>query len=57
VSYDLWTSPNGLPILVIIFHYVGKDKKVHCIIAALREVSSNYTGENLAVPVIELIKD
>lgn len=57
VSCDLWTSPNGLPILALIFHYLGANKKVRRTVAALRELSGSHTGENLASVVMEVVKD
>ena len=53
----MWTSTNSLSILVIIFYYVGANSKVKRTIVGIKHVNSNKTGKNLAVVVIEVIKD
>jgi hypothetical protein len=57
ISCDLWTSTNDLPILVIILHYVDQNGITRRNVAAMKEVDGAHTGENLSVPVLEVIKE
>jgi hypothetical protein len=57
VSTDLWTSTNGLPILVIIFSYITKRGKLRRTVAAMKKVLGSHTGENLAHVVMDVVKE
>jgi hypothetical protein len=57
ISCDLWTSTNDLPILVVILHYIDKNGKSRRNVATMEEVDGLHTGENLSVPVLEVIKE
>ena len=41
----------------MIFHYVNKHGKLRKTIAAIREVSGEHTGDNLAEVVMKVIKE
>ena len=57
ISCDLWTSPNSLAILGIIAHFINEDGKLqHCVLA-LKDVIGEHTSENLAVKVLDVVKE
>jgi hypothetical protein len=48
ISCDLWTSPNCLPILGVVAHYISEDGKLESTTLALVNVEGPHTGENLS---------
>jgi len=38
ISLDIWTSPNSLPILGIIAHYISEDNKLESAVLAMKEI-------------------
>jgi hypothetical protein len=52
VSLDIWTSPNSIPILAIIAHYISEDNKLESSLLALKEIEGSHEGDNIA-PIIE----
>ena len=52
VSLDIWTSPNTIPILAIIAHYISEDNKLESSLLALKEIEDSHKGDNIA-PIIE----
>ena len=52
VSLDIWTSPNAIPILAIIAHYISKDNKLESSLLALKEIEGLHKGDNIT-PIIE----
>jgi hypothetical protein len=57
ISCDLWTSINDLLILVVILYYVDKNTNIRRTVISIKEVDGSYTGENLSVPVLIVIKE
>jgi hypothetical protein len=57
ISYDLWTSPNCLPILGFVGHYISKDGQLDSATLALVEVEEEHSGENLARYLQEVVED
>jgi hypothetical protein len=45
-TVDLWTSPNKLPLLGIIGHYIAENGNPCQSVLGLREIHERYTGEN-----------
>lgn len=57
ISVDLWTSPNHLPMLSIIAHYVlSKGEKRQSVIG-LRKVEGDHRGQNQARIVLNIIRE
>ena len=52
ISLDIWTSPNCLPILGIIAHYISTDNKLESAVLAMKEIQGSHKGENIA-PIVE----
>jgi hypothetical protein len=57
LSFDLWTSPNGLGLNVIIAHFVDSEYDIRTILIGLREVIGEHSGENIGQTVIEVIRE
>jgi hypothetical protein len=57
ISCDLWTSPNYLPILGVISHYISKDGQFESAILALADIEGEHLGENLARYLQEIVED
>ena len=57
LSYDLWTSPNSLAILRVIVHYVDEDKALQHTNLTLKSIIRDYTKEQLATAIIEVLTD
>jgi hypothetical protein len=53
VSLDIWTSPNAIPILTIIAHYISEDNKLELSLLVLKEIEGSYKGDNI-IPIIEV---
>ena len=52
ISLDIWTSPNAIPILAIIAHYISEDNKLESSLLALKEIEGSHEGDNIT-PIIE----
>ena len=52
---DIWTSPNTIPVLAIIGHYISEDNQLDSTVLALQEIQGSYEGENVALVVIEVL--
>ena len=57
ISCDLWTSPNCLPILGFVGHYISEDGRLESPTLALVEVEEEHSGENLARYLQEFVED
>jgi hypothetical protein len=57
ISCDLWTSPNCLPILGFIGHYISEDSQLESPTLALVEIKGEHSGENLARYLQEVVED
>ncbi|OLL26463.1 putative AC transposase [Neolecta irregularis DAH-3] len=57
ISCDIWTSPNSLPILGIVAHYITEDGKLRHSVLALKDIDGEHNGENLADIVVQVIKE
>jgi hypothetical protein len=55
ISADLWTSPNSLPIVGIVAHYLDKDLVVQSTLIGMRRVKGAHTGENIAEAMIPVL--
>jgi hypothetical protein len=38
ISLDIWTSPNNLPVLGIVAHYINEEGSLEHLVLALREI-------------------
>ena len=54
-TVDLWTSPNKLPLLGIIGHYIAENRDLCQSVLGLREIYGRHTGENQALVIMRLI--
>ena len=57
LSLDIWTSLNNKPILGVVAHYISESRALEHVVLAMKEIEGSYIGENLALVVIEVIKD
>lgn len=57
LSLDIWTSPNSLPILGVIAHYISEDNQLESTTLALKEIQGSHDGENIAPIVEEVLED
>lgn len=57
ISCDMWTSPNCLPILGVIGHYINEDNVLEHVVLGLREVMGAHNGENIATVVMQVLVD
>lgn len=57
LTLDCWTSPNHLPILGVIAHYISSEKKLEKSVLALRQIDGAHTGENLAGLVYRVVQE
>ena len=55
ISADLWKSPNSLPIVGIVAHYLDKDLVVQSTLIGMRRVKGAHTGENIAEAMIPVL--
>lgn len=57
LSFDLWTSPNGLAILGVVGHFINHDGKRRQVLLGLREVIGEHSGENMAAILLAIIRE
>jgi len=57
LSLDIWTSPNCLPILGVVAHYISEDNQLESSVLAMREIQGSHRGENIALIVEEVIEE
>jgi hypothetical protein len=57
ISCDLWTSPNCLPILGFIGHYISEDGQLESATLALIDIEEEHSGENLARYLQQVVED
>lgn len=57
ISVDLWTSPNHLPMLGIIAHYVSSKGEKQQSVIGLRKVEGDHGGQNQARIVLNIIRE
>lgn len=57
ISLDIWTSPNNLPILGMVAHYISEDNELEHAVLALKEIQGSHEGENVALVVLEVLED
>jgi hypothetical protein len=57
LSFDLWTSPNGLAILGTVCYFIDKAGHPQHRLLGLDRVSGDHGGENQARYLVRLIKD
>ncbi len=55
LTLDIWTSPNTIPVLAIISHYISEDNQLDSTVLALQEIQGSHEGENVALVVIEVL--
>src|SRR5690554_3832818 len=56
-TVDIWTSPNGIPILGVIAHFVTKEMQLERQVMALRELEGPHTGENISAAFTHVITE
>jgi hypothetical protein len=57
LSFDLWTSPNGLGLNAIVAHFMDSKYAIRTILLGLREVIGDHSGENIGQTVVEVIRE
>ena len=57
ISCDLWTSPNSLPILGVVAHYISEDNILESSTLAMIELKGKHEGENIAPNVVRIIEE
>lgn len=57
ISFDGWTSGNGLGLLAIVAYWLDEDWNPHNALLGIREVSGRHTGENMASCVLKVFED
>lgn len=57
ISLDIWTSPNNLPVLGIVAHYINEEGTLEHSVLALREIQGGHEGENTAPIVLEVLEE
>lgn len=56
-TVDLWTSPNKLPLVGIIGHYITENGDLCQSVLSLREIHGRHTGENQALIIVKVIAE
>lgn len=57
LTFDLWTSENGLALLGVVAHYLDREMKARSVAIALKTVDGAHTGENIAPLMIAVIDE
>lgn len=56
ISFDVWSSPNHLPMLAVIGHWYDGHSDSSCVLLGLRDIDGSHNGKNLAA-VIEQVEE
>jgi hypothetical protein len=54
ISFDEWTSPNGLAIVGVVVHYLDKDLIDRSYLIGMQRINGAHTGENIAEAVMPI---
>jgi hypothetical protein len=57
ISCDIWTSPNTLPVLGVVAHYISDDNELEHAVLAMKEIQGSHEGENIAPVLLEVLED
>lgn len=57
ISFDLWRSPNSIPLMAVVVHYTDKSLKNRKTMIALRRLSGSHGGENMGALLVDILKD
>lgn len=57
LTFDLWTSPNGLAILAVSGHYIDREYIPQQRLLALREQLGAHSGKNIAATVVKVLAE
>jgi hypothetical protein len=55
ITLDAWTSPNNIPFLGVIGHFISDDGCIDHLVLGLREIEGTHTGENLCVMLVRIV--
>jgi hypothetical protein len=55
ITLDAWTSPNNIPFLGVIGHFISDDGAIDHLVLGLREIEGTHTGENLCVMLVRIV--
>ena len=55
VSFDGWSSPNGLAVVGVVVHYLDKDLVNRSYLIGMRRIRGAHTGENIAEAVMPVL--
>lgn len=56
LTSDCWSSPNDIPIIAIIGHFMAHDK-LQRVVLSIKEIQGKHTGENLSSYVYQALVD
>ena len=57
LTFDLWTSDNGLALLGVVSHYLDQEMKARSVAIVLKTVDGVHSGENIAPVMISVIDE
>jgi hypothetical protein len=57
LSFDLWSSSNGLALCGIVGHYIDHEGFLRNLLLGLRELVGEHSGENIAGAVADVVRD
>lgn len=57
LALDLWSSPNSLPILGVIAHYLSEDNLLEESVLSVQVIEGDHSGGNLAKYTMKTIDD
>jgi hypothetical protein len=55
ISFDGWSSPNGLALVGVVVHYLDKDLVNRSYLIGMRRIRGAHTGENIAEAVMPIL--
>lgn len=57
LSFDGWSSPNGLSLLGVVAHWIDKDCTLRNALIGMPRLEGQHSGEKIAMAVSALIRD
>ena len=55
ISFDLWTSPNGIAFCGIVGHFVGQGHNAVSVLLGLKRMKAGHTGEDIAEVILPVL--
>ena len=57
ISFDLWTSPNGLAIVAAITHFIGLRNEAHSVLIGIKRIVTRHCGVFIGNAILPILHE